>query len=52
MVVMVDGEVVVGIKVFFGLFVEYFRLSVFSDFVNGVNKDCEERDIYTEGEDV
>lgn len=51
-VAMVDGEAAAGIKVPFGLPVEYFRLPALSDFVNGVNKDCEERDTYTEGEDA
>lgn len=46
-VVMVDGKVVVRVKVFFSLFVEYFRLFVFGDFVDGVNKYCKGSKIYS-----
>ena len=44
MVAMVDGEAAAGIKVPLSLSVEYFRLPTLGDFVNGVNKYCEERD--------
>lgn len=43
-VAMVDGEAAAGIKVPLSLSVEYFRLPTLGDFVNGVNKYCEERD--------
>ena len=53
-VAMVDGEAAAGIKVPLGLSVEYFRLATLGDFVNGVNKYCEERKIhsYVAGENV
>ena len=41
-VAMVDGEAAAGIKVPLSLSVEYLRLPTFGDFVNGVNKYCEE----------
>lgn len=41
-VAMVDGEAAAGIKVPLSLSVEYLRLPTLGDFVNGVNKYCEE----------
>ena len=45
MVAMVDGKAAAGIEVPLSLSVEYFRLPTFGDFVNGVNKYCEENEM-------
>lgn len=43
---MVDSKAAAGVKAPLSLSVEYFRLPAFGDFVNGVNKDCEESRIH------
>lgn len=48
---MVDGKAAAGVQAALGLPVEDFRLPALGDFVNGVNKDCEESEKYMAGEE-